>query len=456
MANGAAREAEGCFRKALGLVPGLAEAHTNLGLLLDQQGRSDEAERHYRQAIALGPESGTPHLNLGVLLAGQKRFPEAEAAYRRALELAPGSAVAWTDLGVLLACLKREAEAEQSYRTAMELDAGNRLAPFNLSYLLLRQGRFEEGWRCLEARSWYDGLELQLPGRRWRGEPLNGRSLLIPPEGGQGDMIQFCRYAPLLKRRGAARITLICHPALRSLLATLDGVDAVLPFDVPLDSLEYDFWIPPLSLPLYCGTRLDTIPAAIPYLQAEPGRAAGWGSFLSRECAPSDLRVGLAWKGNPGFENDDQRSLAGLGALAPLGSVAGVRFFSLQKGAGEGEAATPPVGFPLVNLAPKLWDFADTAAMVANLDLVICVDTAVAHLSGALGKECWVLLPHYKTDWRWLTEREDSPWYPGVMRLFRQPGMGQWGAVIDEVRSALERLARGRSQTGDARQGGVK
>lgn len=437
MASGAVRQAEACFREAIRLVPDLAEAHANIGLLLDREGRPAEAEYHYRRAIALNPGDGQTHLNLGALLTAQKRFDEGEGAYRQAIQLMPDSPAAWSNLGMLQACRKQEKNAELSYRIAMQLDPDYRLAQFNLSYLLLRQGRFQEGWRRLEARNWYLRLEQSLALPRWRGESLQDRSLLIGIEAGHGDMIQFCRYAALAKARGAGRIAMICHPALQTLFATLDSVDDVFAFDQPLPPGEWDFWTPPLSMPFYFRTVLDSIPADIPYLRADEKLVEQWSAVLSRECAPSDLRVGLVWKGNPRFENDADRSLPGLAMLESLGAVAGIRFISLQKGAGEDEAAHPPAALPLLNLGPRIADFADSAAIVANLDLMVCVDTAIAHLAGALGKECWVLLPDYQTDWRWLTGRTDSPWYPGVMRLFRQPRMGDWETVIGQVRTAL-------------------
>jgi hypothetical protein len=335
--------------------------------------------------------------------------------------------------------MKREAEAEQCYRAAMALDEGYAMARYNLSYLLLRQGRFEEGWTCLEARNWYAAWAAKLDCPRWQGESVVGKSILIGYEPGHGDMIQYCRYAAVLKQKGAATITLICHPALKALFTTLDGVDTVLSFDDQMPSSGLDFWTPPLSIPYYCKTRLDSIPAKIPYLHAESKRIEKWAALLPKD----GLRVGLVWKGNPLFDNDTDRSLPSLGVLAPLGSVGGVNFISLQKGAGEDEAMQPPDGLHLIHLGSQLTDFADTAAVIANLDLVICVDTAVAHLTGALGKPCWVMLPDYKTDWRWLTERTDSPWYPGTMRLFRQATMGDWNKVVGELVAALKMLTTG-------------
>lgn len=441
LAAGAAAEAKACFLEAIRLAPELAPAHTNLGLLLDEEGRQAEAELHLRRALALNPQSGNTWLNLGVLLAGQKRFQEAEEAYRRALELIPLSPAAWSNLGVLQTGLKQEKEAEESYRHAMGLDPEHRLSQFNLGYLLLRQGRFEEGWRRLEARDWYAHLEKNLPCPRWRGESLQGKALIIGFEAGHGDMIQFCRYAAVLKARGAARITVICHPPLKTLFATMDGVDDAVAFDETSPPSHWDFWTPPLSMPFYCGSRLDTIPAKLPYLRAEQRLVERWLPLIAENSHPAELKVGLVWKGSRHFENDADRSLPDLKTLESLGSIEGVRFFSLQKGAGEDQAADPPHGLPVVNLGPEISDFADAAAVVSQMDLMICVDTAFAHLAGALAKRCWLLLPYYKTDWRWLAERSDSPWYPGVMRLFRQPDMGDWATVVTEVRLALQAFA---------------
>ena len=442
MSAGDTQAAIRCFQEAIELAPDFAEAHTNLGLLLDQEGISDQAEQHYRQSIRLNPGYAETHMNLGALLFNRKRFKEAEVAYRHALHLSPDSGAAWSNLGALKAYTKQEREAEQCYRRALAINPDDRQASFNLGCLLLKQGRYEEGWHYFETRNWYARLEKLIPCPRWHGEALNGKSLLIGLEAGHGDMIQFCRYAGLLGAQGAARITLICHPALKTLFKTLDGVDDVFAVDEPIPALELDFWTPPLSMPYYCRTRLDSIPAVLPYLRPDQQLSERWAARLSHACAPSDVRIGLVWKGNPRFENDAERSLPGLETLAALGRVAGARFFSLQKGQGEDEAANPPAGLTLVNLGPQIADFADSAAIVANLDLLICVDTAMAHLAGALGKPCWVLLPDYMTDWRWLKDRTDSPWYPGVMRLFRQRTMGDWGVVIREVAGALETYIR--------------
>lgn len=426
--------AEACFRQALAVDPDFAEAYANLGLLLEKKNDLDAAERCYRRSIALNPTYSETHLNLGALLANLKRFKEAEMAYTQAILLKQDAPAGWSNLGVLYACTKREEEAEQCYRNALSLDSSYRTARFNLSYLLLRQGRFEEGWHCLAARNWFPGLLSNIGCPLWQGENPAGKSILIGYEAGHGDMIQFCRYVGVLKAQGTASITMLCHPALKTLFASLQGVDTLIALDEQMPASGFDFWIPLLSVPHYCKTRIDSIPANIPYLHVPEDHIKKWGALLPK----GGLRVGLVWKGNPLFENDADRSLPSLDVLAPLGSVASVSYISLQKGAGEDEAMQPPGGLILTHVGAELTDFADTAAVVENLDLVISVDTAVAHLAGALGKPCWVLLPDYKTDWRWLTERADSPWYP-TMRLFRQTRMGDWSTVVDEVVAALQR-----------------
>lgn len=436
-------EAEQCYRQAIALKPENAKAHTNLGLLLEEAKREDEAEKCHRKALALDPEGAEIHSNLANLLANHLRWDEAEECYRQAIRLKPDAAVLHSNLGVLLANRKREAEAEQCLRQAIALDPGYQLARLNLGFLLLRQARFAEGWAHHEAR--YDpGLpdngipspKVSFP--KWQGESLAGKSLLVWAEQGFGDEIQFCRYLPLLKEQGATHITLVCKTPLKSLMETLEGVDAVLAAESAAGAIPlHDYWTFPLSIPLHCQTRLETIPARLPYLRALPERIEKWSPRLPH----GQFNVGLAWQGNVGHHNDLFRSLPTSSTLAPLWSVPGVRFFSLQKDSGEDEASAADQNFPEgrapANLGSDISDFSDTAAIIEHLDLVICVDTAVAHLAGALAKPCWVLLPAYRTDWRWLHERPDSPWYPGVMRLFRQKDGQDWTSVIADVRKAL-------------------
>ena len=245
-----------------------------------------------------------------------------------------------------------------------------------------------------------------------------------------GDYIQFARFTGLLRRNGLARLTLVCAKPLQALFETLEGVDVVVTDDAALPA--HDFWTFHMSLPLYLRTVLETIPAAVPYLHAPPQRVDRW-----RHCLPGQgFKVGLVWKGRPTHKNDAKRSLPGLSSLAPLWSVPGVSFVSLQKWQGEEEAHQSRPDQPIVPLGDAILDFADTAAIVAQLDLIVCVDTAIAHLAGALGKPCWVLLPAVGTDWRWLLDGIDSPWYPTV-RLFRQSNRDCWRETVIEVAAAL-------------------
>lgn len=434
------RGAESSFREAVRLCDSLSEAHGNLGFVLDALGQLQESEVCFRKSIALNPNLLETHLNLGSLLMAQKRFTQAQDSYQNALMLKPHAPAVWSNLGTLYISWNNDAEAERCLRHALTLDNSYAKARFNLAYVLLRQGQFEEGWDCLEARDWYVPLARYLECPRWAGEPLMGKSLLIGYEAGHGDMVQFCRYAAVLKAQGAGHITLMCHPALKRLFGSLvdDGVvDTVYAYNEAIPRSGWDYWTPPMSIPFHHKTRLDTLPARLPYLQARTEDVAHWQTLMPPRSSDNRLRVGLVWKGNPQFENDADRSLSGLEVLAPLGNIPGVGFVSLQKGEGENQAQHPPVGLAVLDLGSRMADFADAAAIITNLDMVITVDTAMAHLAGALGKPCWVMLPSHKTDWRWLTERSDSPWYPGVMRLFRQLPSAHWSTVVADMHAAL-------------------
>jgi hypothetical protein len=433
-----AASAEACFREAVAIEPELGEAHANLGWLAEAAGRLDEAEACYRRALALRPSQPTIHLNHAALLARLKRFDEALAGCWTAVQLDPEAAAGWSNLSVLLVQMGRHDDAEACCRRSLSLDPHYPKAHINLAYLCLRDGRWDEGWAHYAWRGW----QLDLAGRvtcpRWNGESLDGRTVLVGLEGGYGDMIQFARFATTLKQAGARHVTLLCPPPLLALLATLDGVDELLPSDGLLPPARWDCWTSATSVPRHLNTRPDTLPATGPYLQAEPAAVARWQLRLHQALPTAALRIGLVWKGNPAFENDDERSLPSIDVLAPLAALPGVQFVSLQKGAGEDEARRAPVA---LHLGGEIGSFADTAAIVQALDLVICVDTAVAHLAGALGKPCWVLLPQQMTDWRWLTGRGDSPWYPGALRLFRQARRGDWAPVIAALGEAWRGLS---------------
>ncbi|WP_052409637.1 tetratricopeptide repeat protein [Paraburkholderia oxyphila] len=400
--------------------------------------RPEHALAHWQSAVTLKPDYAEAHSNLGVVLRRLGRFEEAAQACHIALGHRPDYASAWNNLANALGDLRRHAEAESAWRQAIALRPDYPDARYNLAQCLLAAGRFEEAWPLHEAR--YDARlsdrnafapPLALP--QWQGEPLAGKSLLVWTEQGYGDLIQFGRFLAPLKVSGARRVTLACASALHALFDGAPGIDAVTHEQAVTDPSAFDYWTFALSVPLHLGTTAQTIAPAV-WLKAPATRVATWREPIARL---DGLRVGLVWKGNPAHKNDANRSLPALETLAPLWDVAGVRFVSLQKGHGEDEARHAPTHLPMLHLGSALGDFADTAAVLDQLDLLICVDTAIAHLAAALGKPCWVLLPGIGTDWRWQREGHESIWYPGTLRLFRQRAGGDWAEAIAEVRDAL-------------------
>ena len=474
-------EAEATYREAIRLRPDYFDAHQSLGAVLVAQGRLAEAQAACRQALALRPNEASPHLCLAEVLVQQNQLPQAEAHYRQAvaldagnprtlerlaavlhrqeqyeeaaerfrqvLALDPADAGTWNNLGTALDLLNRLTDAEAAFRQALALHPEFADACFGLALVLLRQGRLAEAWPLYEFRyhpqrqsplSYWADPRLDCP--PWRGEPLQGKSLVVWQEQGHGDMIQFVRYLPLLKAQGARRITLVCMEPLGALFEAQPDIDAVVTIrkSATLDDvrklLGHDYWTFIMSLPQALGTTLDTIPSAASYLRPDPARLDRWRARLDALSGP---KIGLCWKGNARHSNDRNRSLPGLQTLAPLWQIPGMNFVSVQKGQGEEQAVAPPAGQPLLHLGSDIQDFADSAALIAQLDLLICVDTAVAHLAGALGVPCWVLLPAAGTDWRWTLEGDTTPWYPGTLRLFRQTASGDWSGPVARVRQAL-------------------
>ncbi len=417
--------------KAIGLQPNSPEAYCNLGIALQGKGQLDGAIAAYRRAIGLKPDYPEAHSNLGAALRDTGNLDDASAALRRAIALRPGFADAHSNLGIVLREMGMLDEARTAYRRAIALKPGYPEAHHNLALLLLLQGEFLEGWNEFEWR--WRCKQFLSPRRtfgqaQWDGSDLAARTILLHAEQGFGDTIQLVRYVPLVAARGG-QVVLEAAPELRRLLQGTRGIarwvdagDALPPFDVHC---------PLLSLPMAFGTTLQNIPHTVPYVQADAEGVERWRKELSGD---GRRKVGLAWAGEPTHGNDRNRSLS-LSALAPLADAKGVTFYSLQKGDAAKQATNPPAGMELIDRTAELTDFADTAAFIANLDLVISVDTAVAHLAGAMGKPVWTLLP-FVPDWRWLMQREDSPWYP-TMRLCRQRGRGDWGSVISRVAEAL-------------------
>ncbi|MEF3192080.1 MAG: tetratricopeptide repeat protein [Campylobacterales bacterium] len=434
--QGREEEAASLYQEVIALKSDYYNAYFNLGTILAKQGRHEEALRIFEAGEPFGRTHPSLYNNIGVVSQKIRSFDRAEQAYRKAIELKPDYVDALKNFAIMLKDLGRYDEAEVLYRRALAIDPHNPDLHWSLSLFLLLLGRYEEGWEHYEAR--YERLANRcayapsIPIPQWKGEPLEGKSILIWPEQGFGDQIQFVRYAALLKERGA-KVTVGCVTALVPFIQTGLGVDGVIDLSREKTFERHDYWSFPLSLPLYFKTTLQTIPQTIPYLFTLPERVARWRPRLPER----GLRVGLVWKGSVTHSNDSYRSLPSLAALAPLWEVEGISFISLQKGAGEEEAQHPPANQPLIHVGSDLEDFADTAAIVEQLDLLISVDTSIVHVAGALGRPAWVLLPLFGGDWRWLNQGDESPWYPGLMRLFRPSGF-DWDECVERVKKALQ------------------
>ena len=427
---GRSSDAVACYRQALQYKPDLAPAWGNLGVALRDTGRLEEAVGSFHEALRLKPGEPEVLSNLGNALHTQLRYDEAIACYREALRRAPEHPGIHLNLGDALRACGRVDEAIECLQQAVRFRPDFAEAHWALAFALLLQGDFDRGFTEYEWR-W---RRRDFPSRvfaapLWQGEDLAGRTLLVHTEQGAGDSIQFVRFVEALARRGA-RVILECPSSLTALLASVSGAQRAIARG---DSLPaFDFHVPLLSLPRLLGVTLASLPAATPYLHPPTDRQAFLPPPSNRDGAC--LKVGLAWRGNPKHVNDRQRSIP-LACFEPLFALHAVAFYSLQVASVPGQEAEAAGQRALVDLSGQLRDFADTAFAISQLDLVIAVDTSVAHLAGALGRPAWVLLP-FAPDWRWLLGRQDSPWYP-TTRLFRQPAPGDWQTVIQRVHYAL-------------------
>jgi tetratricopeptide (TPR) repeat protein len=425
---GRMEEALEAFKLAAALKPTCLETLRNHPDLLLALKSDPAALALYDRALALYPDDAMLHNNRGAMLHVLGRYDDALAGFERALELDPDYPDALNNYGTTLATFDRYAEAEASIRKAIRLDPGKVSAHWNLSLALLRTGQLEEGWREHEWRWQKKEFRQFIFGfkqARWDGsQALAGKTILLTPEQGFGDSIQLVRYTLLLHRRGA-RILLLVPRDLVELFAGSLPVAGV--FDTRSDLPPFDFHIPLLSLPLAFGTTLEAIPAEIPYLKPPPSRWLAWQKKLPHR---TTTRVGLVWAGRPAHANDMHRSLS-LAMLEPLLRIKSCEFVVLQKEVSAEDRRILDAYPELLLVGDQLEDFADTAAVISMLDLVICVDTSVAHLAGALGKPVWILIPP-ASDWRWLRGRADSPWYP-TARLYRRPYSVKWDDVIRQV-----------------------
>lgn len=425
-------------QQAIALRPLFAEAYLNLASALAALKRNDEARTALDQCLRLKPELGQAHNNLGNLLAGEGHFAEAEAEYRRAQQLNPASAQSPYNLGIAVLRQGRVAESLRHFEEALALAPQYAEAHHNWASALLLLGRYTEGlseyeWR-FQSRD-FPAFRPRWP--IWDGASPAGKTIVLVSEQGLGDTLEFIRYAQPLSELGA-RVIVECPAALHPILARTPGVSQWI---TAADAAPAaDGCVPLLSMPHRMRTTLETIPAGVPYIFADDARVEAWRDEIR---AYDKLRVGIAWQGNPQAPYDSERSVP-LAEFAPLAALAGVQLFSLQKGEGSEQLDAVAREWNIVDFGARLdatgGAFMDTAAIMQHLDLVITSDTSMAHLAGGLGMPTWLAL-NLVPDWRWLLEREDSPWYP-TLRLYRQRTMGDWSEVFARMAAELGRLVR--------------
>jgi tetratricopeptide (TPR) repeat protein len=405
--------------------------HLMLGSIYQEQGALEQALSHYQQALAANPTDANILNRIGVVLQTQHKSQLAIHFHQRALENQPHNLDALNGMAKVLLDEGKVEEALDYVHQALEIQPDHLIARYNRALMLLTQGQFEAGfpeyeWRLQTAE--FPPCPFRQP--KWDGSDLNGKTLLLHAEQGLGDTIQFIRYAAIATQKGG-RVILTCHKPLMRLLSTVPGIDQITPMGTPLPA--FDVYVPLLSLPGILGTRIDTVPAEVPYLHVPEVSF----QLPSARINPPRLKVGLVWSGGNLYKHNQSRSFS-LQVLEPLLAMPEIAFYSLQKGIPQIEITTLGWQDKIIDLNDRLTDMADTAAAIAQLDLVITVDTSVAHLAGALGKPVWVMLAQVP-DWRWMQHRLDSPWYP-TMRLFRQQQPGDWQGVMTEIVQALAQL----------------
>lgn len=421
--------------RTLALTPDNARAHNNRGAVLQDLKRFEEALAAHDEALALKANFAEAQFNKATALHALKRFDEAIAGFENAVALRPDYPEAYQNLGVTLQDEKRLDEAAAAYRKAIALRPGYAEAYSNLGFCELQSGQFAAGFRDYEARK-------QLPGApanrifmrpEWRGEPITGKTLFVHWEQGFGDTLQFCRFGKIAAARGIKTIMSVQQPLWALLQQLRPAVDIVGPDAVPT---TYDYHCSLMSLPGPLGVTLDALPAEQRYIAADPALSSIWNDRLPPRRGSAKPRIGVAWSGNAKQKNDHNRSMT-LKALSPI-FAADAHWISLQQEVRPGDSALL-TELPVTPLGSALTDFADTAALIDNLDLVITVDTSVAHLAGAMGKPVWIMLAYYP-DWRWFLEGETSPWYPSA-RLFRQERSRSWENVVARAGEAVHEFA---------------
>jgi len=423
-------EAIDSYCKTLALNPRHLSAYINLGIVYREQGKFTEAINCYQRALELDPNFADTHNNLGNVYREQEKFVEAINCYQRALELDPNSGTIHNSLGIFHKDLGKVDEAIECYQRALELKPTNPQINTNLAMTLLLKGDFENGWKLNEWRLKQQQRDFLQP--FWDGSSFEDKTLLIYSEQGLGDTIQFVRFLPTLAKMGN-KIAIQCQDQLKTLLQPLESLSHLVGVFNSTDKLpHFDICLPLMSLPYVLGiSHPDKIPNYVPYLYPNQDNCYDLPNS-------PNLKVGLVWAGNPSHKNDRYRSIE-LKQFIPLFKIPDCEFYSLQVGERVSELRIIDKERSIVDLGEKFADFSDTASALSQLDLLISVDTSVAHLARAMAKPVWNLLPA-NPDWRWLLDREETPWYP-TMRLFRQKELGQWDDVIEKIRLELANLS---------------
>ncbi len=413
--------------QAADLRPNSSPILNALGTNLLNTNQLPEAQSTYERALKLAPHDFDAHHNLAVVYERLGRLTQSAESFQRAVNIAPRHAFARLNLATILRDLGRLDDSISNFEQAIAIDPNLAHAHMGLAWVLLLRGNFARGWAEYEWRWRVPESPLpKFPQPLWDGSPLSGRTIMLHAEQGLGDSIQFSRYAKLLSDQGA-KVILYCPQSLQSLLATAPGIIRAASHQSALG--EFDVWLPLLSLPNRFATTLDSIPAQTPYLAPPAALAEQWRNRIAAD-GTANFKIGICWAGNRANINDSNRSIPA-DMLAPLLQTTGALFYNLQLG----NEPKPP---GLIDHTPAIRDFADTAAFIQQLDLIISADTALAHLAGAVGRPIWTLLP-YAPDWRWLLDRPDSPWYP-TMRLFRKTPCQPWPPLIERVQSELAKL----------------
>ena len=404
--------------------------------MFQKKGDLDKAITYYQKAVKIDPDYAQAYYNLGKLFHDRNIFKDAVSCYKKALEKRPEYVEAGNNMGRALLAAGDLTGALSCYYNVLSHHPESADAHFNLSVAHLLQGNLVEGWKEYEWRfkreKWKNTYPCRFEKPRWDGSFFKGKRLFVHSEQGLGDILQFVRYLPMVKARGGTVIFETLKPFL-NIFSKVEGIDELVEFRSDAGpAVEFDFYIPLLSLPLIFGTSLKTIPARVPYLYSDPVKADCWNKRL----AGNGFKTGIVWAGTP---TDPKRSCPPAWLL-PVAKIPEVKLYGLQKGipAVQVQVEGLPEGMEMTNFGEEFKDFSDTAAVIENMDLVISIDTSVAHLAGAMGKPVWVMLP-FVSDWRWFLNREDSPWYP-TMRLFRQKRPGDWGTVCREIASELRVL----------------